>query len=686
MEPIEAVALVGAGTMGSGVAQKAAQEGFQVQLIDRDQDSIDRGIGMIRSTLDEAVARRIMTPEKVQEVLDNIIPIVDTSNVEIATDLVIEAVFEDLEVKSAVFEIIDKSCAEHTIIATYTSSLSVNELSKSTNRPEKFIGLHFFYHPAKNRLVEIIPGDETSSETLERVEQFCKRIGKVPITCKDKPGFVVNRFFVPWLNEAVLILEDGLGTPEQIDTIAKEVFEIGMGPFALMNATGLPIALHSSDYLSKQLETPRFKGASLLRKTVNSGSKWVLEETHEESENYEVIKNRLLGITFLVAAQIVEEGICRLEDVDCGAKVGLRWQKGPFELMNTFGIKESSQIVREFSVMAGKGLELPSLLEYRSEEFNFKLVEVKMQGSIARVQINRPDVMNALNEKVVEQLKNIVDTLNEDENVTTIVFEGAGKAFIAGADVKFFVEKLRENSFEDILKFTQAGHDLLNTIEKSTKTTIALTTGITYGGGLEFALSCDYRIGTKKTEFRFPETGIGIYPGLGGTQRMSRMVGVEIARWAILAGNKITGEFSYQLGIIDEYSAETEIEQNILKLAGLEKYETKFRGKPNEITEEIGTIIRFYGDNSLSQILSGHTPVGFEAEDSFVIRQFKSLSRAAPIAVQMANQLINESIKTNLDAGLQLELDRLEKIFSTNDALEGLSALIESRRPTYENR
>ena len=695
MEPIESVALVGAGTMGSGVAQKAAQEGFQVQLIDRDQESIDRGISMIRSTLDEAISRRIMTPEKVQKVLDNIIPIVDSSNVDIATDIVIEAVFEDLDVKSAVFDIIDKSCAEHTVIATNTSSLSVNELSKSTNRPEKFIGLHFFYHPAKNRLVEIIPGDETSSETLERVEQFCKRIGKVPITCKDRPGFVVNRFFVPWLNEAVLILEDGLGTPDQIDAIAMEVFEIGMGPFALMNATGLPIALHSSDYLSKQLETPRFEGASLLRKTVNSNSKWVIEETTDEPKNKEEIKNRLLGITFLVATQIVAEDICRLEDVDCGAKVGLRWQKGPFEMMNQMGVKESSQLVREFYQKycsaysrseddKGTGLEIPDWFIDRTEEFEFELVEVKMQGSIARVLINRPEVMNALNENVVEQLQKIVDNLNENEDVTTIVFEGAGKAFIAGADVKFFVEKLRENKFEDIFKFTQAGHDLLNTIEKSTKTTIALTTGITYGGGLEFALSCDYRIGSEKTEFRFPETGIGIYPGLGGTQRMSRIVGVEVARWAILAGNRIGGEFSHQLGIVDELSSETNIEHTILTLAALD-YENKYRGKPKEINEKIETIMRFYGDNALSEILSGHTPVGFDAENEFVVRQFKSMSRAAPIALIMASQLINESMKTNLDAGLQLELDRLEKIFSTSDALEGLSALIESRRPTYQN-
>ena len=214
-------------------------------------------------------------------------------------------------------------------------------------------------------------------------------------------------------------------------------------------------------------------------------------------------------------------------------------------------------------------------------------VDTQINDGIATITINRPEAMNALNETVVNQLGIAVNAVNAIESVHTIVLDGAGIAFVAGADVKFFVDKLKQDSFEDIFTFTQAGHDLLNSIEKSNKITIALTTGITYGGGLEFALSCDYRIGSKKTEFRFPETGIGIYPGLGGTQRMSRMVGVEIARWAILAGNRIDGELSKKLGIIDEYSSETELENTILKLAGLEKSGTKFRGKPIEVTEKI---------------------------------------------------------------------------------------------------
>ena len=127
--------------------------------------------------------------------------------------------------------VLSSSCDEKTIIATNTSSLSVQELSSLSDRPDRFIGLHFFYHPAKNRLVEIIPSSSTSEETIQSVTQYCRAMGKVVILCKDRPGFVVNRFFVPWLNEACRLLDEGLGTPAQIDSTARECFGIGMGPF-----------------------------------------------------------------------------------------------------------------------------------------------------------------------------------------------------------------------------------------------------------------------------------------------------------------------------------------------------------------------------------------------------------------------------------------------------------------------
>ena len=329
MEPIHRVAVVGAGNMGSGIAQKSAQEEFDVQMVDREQQWVDRGQSIISDFLVEAVERRIFSPNQVEAIKSRISGVVGVENTAQNTDLVIEAVFEDFDIKTSVFNTLDSACGENTILASNTSSLSVNELAQATGRPDRFVGLHFFYHPAKNRLVEVIPAKSTSSQTIERVVQYCKTLGKVVIVCGDRPGFVVNRFFVPWLNEACLLLEEGVGTAAQIDAVACKAFKIGLGPFGLMNLTGPPIALHSTDYLAEQLSTPRYKGAQNLRTLVSNNEQWEISSDGEYTQSqYEQISRRLYGVVFGVATQIVEEGVCSVEDVDRGAKVGLRWAYG----------------------------------------------------------------------------------------------------------------------------------------------------------------------------------------------------------------------------------------------------------------------------------------------------------------------------------------------------------------------
>ena len=534
MGPIEKVAIIGAGNMGSGIAQKSAQERFEVQMVDREQEWVDRGNNIVSEFLKEAEERRIFSPEQVEQIKSRITGVVGTENVDPSTDLVIEAVFEDFEIKKSVFETLNNVCDEHTILASNTSSLSVDELALSTGRPDRFVGLHFFYHPAKNRLVEVIPATQSSENSVKLVEQYCKSMGKVVIVCKDRPGFVVNRFFVPWLNEACKLLEEGIGSTAQIDAVARSSFGIGLGPFALMNLTGPPIALHSTDYLAEQLDTPRYIGSDSLRELVEEGRLWEIGESEEcDDDTARVISERLLGQVFSVSAQIVDEEICSMEDVDRGAKVGLRWAKGPFELANEIGVDEASRMAINYSELAE--IELPEWFSTRMEEFKFSYVDLSIEGEIARVRLNRPEAMNALNVDLVSQLGETMEEIDSMQDISTVVFEGAGKAFVAGADVKFFVDKLREDSFKEIYEFTSHGHDVLNRIENCDKTTIALTTGLALGGGLELALSCDYRIGTRRTQFRFPETSIGIYPGLGGTQRTARICGVECARYAVLA-------------------------------------------------------------------------------------------------------------------------------------------------------
>ena len=685
MGPIEKVAVIGAGNMGSGIAQKSAQERFMVQMVDREPEWVERGQGIVSSFLDEAEERRIFNPKQVKEIKSRISGVVGTENVDPSTDLVIEAVFEDFDVKKSVFQTLNRVCGDSTILASNTSSLSVNELAEVTGRPDRFVGLHFFYHPAKNRLVEIIPASMTSEESVKLVEQYCKSMGKVVIVCKDRPGFVVNRFFVPWLNEACLLLEEGVGTAAQIDAVSRKSFDIGMGPFALMNLTGPPIALHSTDYLAEQLETPRYRGASNLRKLVEEGRMWDIDGPEDcDQETSKVISERLLGQVFSVSSQIVEEGVCSMEDVDRGAKVGLRWAKGPFEIANEIGMSNASRMASNYSDMAN--IEVPAWFIGRKEKFEFSYVDLEIEDDVAKVKLNRPEAMNALNVDLVTQLGLAVDEVNSMSDISTIIFEGAGKAFVAGADVKFFVDKLREDSFEEIYEFTAKGHEVLNSIENSQKTTIALTTGLALGGGLELALSCDYRIGTRRSQFRFPETSIGIYPGLGGTQRTARICGLECSRYAILAGNFLDSVTAYDLGLLTHNVDPSEVDSVVSSLIGT-KPENKYAFHPvNDVSEVVDFSKKFYSDANIGALLAGEIPSGFDSDDPMVSRQIKSLSRGAPIALRIASELLSYATNgSSLEDGLKLELERLEEIFGTSDAEEGLSALIEGRRPNYNS-
>ena len=687
MNTVNSVAIIGAGNMGSGIAQKSAQEQFEVQMVDREKQWVERGEKIINDFLEEAIERRIFKPEKVEEIKNRITGVVGTENVSPETDLVIEAVFEDFEIKKDVFNILDRVCGEKTILASNTSSLSVNELAKATGRPEKFVGLHFFYHPAKNRLIEIIPAETTSSESLTAVEQYCKTMGKVVIICKDRPGFVVNRFFVPWLNEACHLVDEGVASIAQIDAVAEKAFNIGMGPFALMNLTGPSIALHATNYLAEQLNCTRYYGAECLKHTIDNSGMWEIDGNTEcDDETSKIIKERLLGQVFAVSAQIVEEEICSIEDVDRGAKVGLRWAEGPFEIANRIGIENAKIMAAKYAKLAG--FELPLWINEKEGNFNFNYIDTKIDGEVARIVLNRPEAMNALNEEVVNQLGKVLDELNANEKISTIVLEGAGKAFVAGADVKYFVDKIREDSIKDIYDFTSYGHDVLNKLENSQKTTIALTTGLALGGGLELALSCDYRIGTRRSQFRFPETSIGIFPGLGGTQRTPRICGIEAARYAVLAGNFLDSNVASALGIITHLTDPADINDTVTTLSEKGKPNNKYPGQPKNREHPVSKFAKeFYTNENMSEIISGKVPKNFNGDEKLASRQIKSLGFTAPIALGIANNLLNEAIETgeDLNAGLEKELSNLNTIFQSKDALEGLSALIEGRRPNYTN-
>ena len=263
MLQINKIAVIGAGNMGSGIVQKFAQEGLNVVMVDLKDEYVERGLGIIRQTLQEGVDRKIFKPEQVDDIFSRIEGSSDF-NAAADADLVIEAVFEDKQVKADLFKKLDQICSAKTILATNTSSFYVREFAEQTSRPDRFIGLHYFFHPAKNRLLEVIPHETTSRDTLEKSLLAAKLHGKTSIVVKDAPGFAVNRFFVPFLNEAARMLEEDMANIPTIEEAAKKAFKIGMGPFELMNVTGIPIAVHASTTLGNEIG-PFYATAKILK-------------------------------------------------------------------------------------------------------------------------------------------------------------------------------------------------------------------------------------------------------------------------------------------------------------------------------------------------------------------------------------------------------------------------------------
>lgn len=338
------VGIIGAGRMGTGIAQKTAQEGLSVVMMTVRPQSVEKGMNMIRSGLKEAVERKIYGPEEADAILGRIHGTTRLEDVN-DCDLVIETVPEDMEIKKDVFARLDQICGSKTMLATNTSSFSIAELAKATNRPERFIGLHFFYPVTKNKLLEIIPTRKTSQETISASEMYSNLTGKTKILVKESAGFVVNRSFVPLNNEAFRILEEGIANIPTIDHVAKELLGVGMGPFLVVNVTGVPVAYHVSNGLAQKLG-PFYRAADILEKQVESGQDWPLEGD-VEPEKMDAVRDRLLGVIFFTTTSLLNEGVTPKADIDLAAKVGLRWKKGPFEMMNDVGIDRTYTLVED---------------------------------------------------------------------------------------------------------------------------------------------------------------------------------------------------------------------------------------------------------------------------------------------------------------------------------------------------
>jgi 3-hydroxybutyryl-CoA dehydrogenase len=271
MSDVKRIGVVGAGSMGTGIAHLAALNGFQVILTDTVEAAIDRALGQMRKLMDRSISKGKLTPEQMQDTLAHV-AVARELEAMAEADFVIEAIIEDQAAKQNLFARLDEICRADVVLATNTSSISITSIAAATGRPDRVVGMHFFNPPQVMRLVEVVRGYETSDATVAETKALAERMGKTTVEVKrDTPGFIVNRVMIPQFIEAIRLVEEGVASKEDVDTAVKLGLNYPMGPFELQDFAGVDIGLHVMDVFYNELKDPRYAAPQSLRALVRAG-------------------------------------------------------------------------------------------------------------------------------------------------------------------------------------------------------------------------------------------------------------------------------------------------------------------------------------------------------------------------------------------------------------------------------
>lgn len=270
LDDIRTVGMAGAGSMGAGIAQVAAMSGLQVKVVDTGEGACERAKKTIVKSLERIVKKGAMTEAQMEETLARISFSTDVASFK-GVPFIFEAVFEDIAVKRELFAKLDAVCDEGTVYATNTSSISITEMAALVKNPANFVGMHFFNPVPVMKLVEVIPALQTAEATRDLALAMSKKLGKTSITCKDTPGFVVNRLFVPYIIDAVRLLEEGVASAEDIDTAMKLGCNMPMGPLEFQDFAGVDIGYHVTNIFHEYMKQERFAPPGLLRNMIKAG-------------------------------------------------------------------------------------------------------------------------------------------------------------------------------------------------------------------------------------------------------------------------------------------------------------------------------------------------------------------------------------------------------------------------------
>jgi enoyl-CoA hydratase / 3-hydroxyacyl-CoA dehydrogenase len=657
-------AVLGGGTMGGEIAQVIANADIPVVVKDVEQKFVDAALEKSRevtkSQLDKLVSKEKLTQDQADVRLDEVMGLITgtTTYEEFGdVDFVIEAVPERMEIKKSVYRELDEATPGHAILASNTSSLSITEMSRETLRPDKVVGFHFFFPASVMPLVEIISGEDTSRDTLTTAFNFAQAIRKQPITCKEVPGFVVNRILNSGAGEVWREQEEKGLSIKKIDDGIAAANVTPMGPFFLIDMLGLDTVLHVAEYLNESYGDAFYvhKGMQKLVGDGKFGAKSGGEGFYKDGEpnipgdadpDIQELADLLMLKSFVEACKVLEEGICTVREIDLGmmAGAGLDPRRGlfpPFWKADLEGLDTILEKLEKYEESHGERFAPPRTLKRLVAQGRHGLktgqgfysypqtdaegtVKLEKRGDVAIAWLANPP-MNAISPQVIQDLGKVWEEVKADDELKAmVVYSSLPVVFSAGADIKAFTSMDEAGGAELI----NTGHALLRDLGQSRVSTVAAINAIAYGGGCELSMACDFRIAAQSAVFGQPEINLGIIPGFGGTQRLPRLVGPSKALEMNLTGDAVLAPEASHWGLADAIVPDEELFDTAVAWA-------------------------------------------------------KKLAGQAPLAVEQIKQVSN---KADLDDGIEAEKQGFATAFLSEDGKEGISAFLQKRSPKWQGK
>jgi enoyl-CoA hydratase / 3-hydroxyacyl-CoA dehydrogenase len=495
------------------------------------------------------------------------------------SNLVVEAATEDGHIKDVIFKQVEQLTDDSCIYLSNSSHMQPEVIFENIKNKERCLVAHYFFPAERNPVIEIVPGAETKPEITANILSFYEAIGKVPIEVGSSYGYAIDPIFEGLCELAILCLEKGYGTIKEIDKTAQKTLRQGVGPFTALNLTGgNPITNHGLEQM-RETHIDWFRSPQALQDAVQDGKRWDTAKRGEvveiDPETEEHIRKQFLGGYFALASYIIDRDISNVNDLDMATEMALVIAP-PFSLMNKIGINEAHKLVTEWC-QEHTEFPFPESLNKAKEQggWNVSRIIHRQTEGISVLTIRRPKVLNALNLEVLQELRKELKIADQDENINAIVITGFGtKAFVSGADIKMLASlKTEEEGYNNSHSF----QELINTIEQCSKPTVCALNGFAFGGGNELAITCTARIAKKGLPVVAcqPEANLGFIPGAGGTQRLPRLVGLDIAAEILRTARPVSGKEAVEIGLIDREAQGDLIEEAIEFAKKLAKGEVK---------------------------------------------------------------------------------------------------------------